>query len=75
MSQGELAEIIDVQWFCGRDNIGIVVMRTSIGEIKTYIGLCSGLCPKEDAQYIAAWGSSVNVQQLMRFLHENADRS
>lgn len=52
-------KILDTHWFCaGHGNVGIVRVKTDQGDIKYYIGQCSGLDSKEDERHIAAWGSS-----------------
>lgn len=51
-------KIIDVRWFCGRTNVGIVRVLTEYDGIRYYICGCSGLDEIADQEEIAAWGSS-----------------
>lgn len=55
-------KIIDVRWFCGQSNVGIVKMKDEYDTIfKYYIGsppgLEWGLNEEEDKQWLADWGS------------------
>lgn len=50
--------IIDVKWFCGRTNVGIVrVQFEAVDEIRYFISAIEGFDPEYDKQFIAQWGS------------------
>ena len=51
-------KILDVMWFCGRSNVGIVRVEDEYDGIKYYIGLGFGENKTADEQYIADWGST-----------------
>ena len=51
-------EILDVMWFCGRTNVGIVKVNDEYDGIKYYIGSAMGIKEKDDMQHIADWGST-----------------
>jgi len=48
--------IRDVKWFCGRDTIGLVLVKTMHGH-KAYIGLGEGADSKYDSLSIAQNGA------------------
>lgn len=50
--------VLDVMWFCGRTNVGIVRVKTDYEGVKYYISSVSGLDEKKDAEFIADWGST-----------------
>jgi hypothetical protein len=52
-----MVKILDVRWFCGSTNIGIVCVDTPWAGIKYYIGSCPGADEESDKQYIADWGT------------------
>lgn len=52
-------QIIDVKWFCAKDNIGIVLVNLPYG-YKAYIGVCAGLDEKYDMLDIAQNGTRFN---------------
>lgn len=51
-------KILDVRWFCGRSNVGIVRVEDEFDGIKYYIGACKGMDEDMDKQWIADWGST-----------------
>ena len=51
-------KILDVKWFCGSTNVGIVQVMTEYSGVKYYIGSFESSTEQEDAEFIAAWGSS-----------------
>lgn len=48
--------IVDTKWFCGRDTIGIVLVKTAHGH-KAYIGAGNGFSQDEDSLMIAQNGT------------------
>lgn len=50
-------EILNVMWFCGRTNVGIVRVK-DFDEIKYYISAVDGFMEDKDKQFIADWGCS-----------------
>lgn len=52
-------KVIDVLWFCGTTNVGIVKVKPTHGEPKYYIGSPSegGIDEARDEQWIAHFGS------------------
>jgi len=51
-------EILDVMWFCGRSNVGIVKVNDEFEGVKYYIGAVAGFNEEEDIIFIADWGST-----------------
>ena len=52
-------KILDVLWFCGRTNVGIVRVEDEYDGIKYYIGSPPVMGNEEaDTQFIASWGST-----------------
>jgi len=55
-------KILDVKWFCGRTQVGIVRTQDEFDGIKYYIasppGEAHGFNESEDIQFIADWGST-----------------
>ena len=56
-------KILDVLWFCGRTNVGIVRVEDEYDGIKYYIGSPPDAgtmrsSEEEDIQFIADWGST-----------------
>lgn len=55
-------QLIDVRWFCGRTQVGIVQVNEPYEGIKYYIasppGEAKGYNEDEDIQFIADWGST-----------------
>lgn len=51
-------KILDVKWYCGRTNIGIVKVEDEFDGIKYYIGGCMGFDEEIDKKCIADWGST-----------------
>jgi hypothetical protein len=51
-------KILDVRWFCGRTNVGIVRVEDEYDGIKYYIASIEGSIPESDKQFIADWGST-----------------
>ena len=50
--------ILDVRWFCGRTNVGIVQVKDEFNGIKYYISAVSGNDETVDARFIAEYGST-----------------
>ena len=53
-----MAKILDVMWFCGRSNVGIVRVKDEYEGIKYYIGSPRGEDEDTDKMWIASWGST-----------------
>lgn len=56
-------KILDVRWFCGRTNVGIVRVEDEYDRIKYYIASPPDAntmrsSEEEDIQFIADWGST-----------------
>jgi hypothetical protein len=51
-------KILDVRWFCGHSNVGIVRVEDPYEGIRYYVGSCTGIDENADKEHIAAWGSS-----------------
>ena len=51
-------EILDVMWFCGRTNVGIVQVNDEYDGIKYYIASVDGINEELDKKFIADWGST-----------------
>lgn len=51
-------QILDVMWFCGRTNVGIVMVNDEYDGIKYYIASMLGYDEEIDKQFIADWGST-----------------
>ena len=51
-------KILDVKWFCGSTNVGVVQVMTEYSSVQYYIGSFVASTEQEDAEFIAAWGSS-----------------
>lgn len=56
-------KILDVYWFCGRSNVGIVRVEDEYDGIKYYIGSppmseFSPYSEEADKKWIAEWGST-----------------
>jgi hypothetical protein len=55
-------DVIDVLWFCAaHGNVGIVKCQADNGEIKYYIGQCSGYSEELDKKSISERGSRFPV--------------
>ena len=50
-------QVLDVRWFCGRTNVGVVRVKFDAGDINYYIASILGDDEQEDIDYIASWGS------------------
>ena len=58
MNQTNQMQILDIRWFCGSSNVGIVQVEFDDG-IGYYIGSPPVIrTENEDAQWIADWGST-----------------
>lgn len=54
-------KIIDVQWFNGRDTVGIVLIEDmTMHYVKAYVGVGNGISEQADAEAIAQWGSKIS---------------
>ena len=53
-------EILDVMWFCGRSNVGIVKVNDEFEGVKYYIATAppAGFNEDTDMKFIADWGST-----------------
>lgn len=52
-------KILDVMWFCGRSNVGIVRVEDEWDGIKYYIGSgFAGYDEETDKKFITDWGST-----------------
>lgn len=50
-------KILDVSWFCGTTNVGIVRVQDPHDGIKYYISSVSGTNEEHDIEFIAAYGT------------------
>lgn len=50
--------ILDVRWFSGRTNVGIVKVETEYDGIRYYIGEMKGYDEETDKEFLADWGAS-----------------
>lgn len=54
-------KILDVRWFTGTSCVGIVRVEYSLGDIRYFIGSCTGAdigsTEKIDKEYISAYGA------------------
>jgi len=57
-------EIIDTFWFSGETQMGIVIIKNQIGELKAYLGTASGADEKTDSEYIADNGVRLHKETL-----------
>lgn len=49
---------VGVGWFTsGSDVMGVVRVTTCTGDVKYYIGTCSGISQTADVEHIANWGA------------------
>ena len=63
-------EIVMTEWKSGTYGcIGIVLVKTSVGKFRAYIGIApnTGGGPDEDAENIADWGSKLNFREAQAF--------
>jgi len=51
-------KVLDVRWFCGTTNVGIVRVQTEYDGVKYYVSAFEPSTEKNDAEFIAAWGAS-----------------
>jgi hypothetical protein len=51
-------KILNVRWFCGTTNVGIVRVQTEYDGVKYYISAFEPSTEDADAEFIAAWGAS-----------------
>lgn len=51
-------QVLDVKWFCGMTNVGIVMVDDEYDGIKYYIAAVSGNDEETDKQFIAQWGNT-----------------
>ena len=64
-------KIIESYWFSNMTSdlpVGIVIMKTSIGELKAYIGNGYGFNREYDENRIAEWGAPFPAKQLNQML-------
>lgn len=63
--------VLAVEWFSGRDAIGVVVVQNTIGERKAYIGVGLGDFSDEetDVQHIADFGTRVDPKHFDYLAH------
>lgn len=54
--------IVSVQWFSGRDTVGVVLVETKVAGYKAYIGPALDISEEKDAEYIAKWGAKITAQ-------------
>lgn len=50
--------IVDTKWFCGRTNVGIVMVDDPFDGVRYYISAFSPTSEQKDSEFIAAYGSS-----------------
>jgi len=62
--------IVGKYWFCGSENIGIIVIQNENMERKAYIGTCSGENELADAEHIAKFGTPVHPDVLKEIIKE-----
>lgn len=51
-------KILDVRWFCGTTNVGIVRVEDPYDGIKYYVSSVTGMDEKIDMEFIAAYGAT-----------------
>ena len=52
------ATVIGVSWYTsGMMTLGIVIVQTKVGALKSYIGHAPGNSENDDIKYIAEWGA------------------
>lgn len=51
------AEILKREWFSGQDTVGVVLVKSSDGKKRAYIGVASRGTEEEDAERIADFGA------------------
>lgn len=56
------SEILAVKWFSGKDTVGFVLTRSSVFEIRAFVGVAQGFDEESDARYIAEWGAEVSQE-------------
>ena len=62
-------EILDVMWFCGRTNVGIVMVNDEYDGIKYYIASVDGINEELDKKFISEWGSTFPKDAGDRLFH------
>ena len=62
-------EILNVIWFCGTTNVGIVKVRLD-GEVNFFIAAVPGMDEQADIEFIAQWGSTFPYQAGVQLLGE-----
>jgi len=50
--------IVDSKWFCGRTNVGIVMVDDPFDGVRYYISAFSPTSEDKDSDFIASYGSS-----------------
>jgi len=64
---------LEVQWFSGTDNIGIVKAEDeATGEIFFYISKVKGIDEAEDIKHIVDWGSKMGQDRMLSFFEKNS---
>jgi len=60
-------EILKREWRSGREIVGIILTRTSIGMLKAYIGVAAGRDQAADELYIAEYGAAIPFREAKAF--------
>lgn len=61
--------VIDKFWFTNqRGTVGMVITENEMGVKKIRIGSVAGFNEKNDADYLAAWGSRVPKEAILEFV-------
>jgi hypothetical protein len=63
-------EILDVKWFCGRTNVGIVMVDDEYGGIKYYIASVSGANEEIDKKF----KKTKPIKVVKRCYYRNSDQ-
>ena len=60
-------EILKREWRSGREIVGIILTRTSIGKLKAYIGVAAGHDQAADELHIAEYGAAIRFREAKAF--------
>lgn len=59
--------IIKTEWRSGVDTVGIVLIKNDQGRYKAYIGVAKNFDEDYDAEYIAANGAKLSLDEALAF--------
>jgi hypothetical protein len=63
-------EIIEIFWFTGEQNMGIVVIRNAVGQLKAYMGVVDGQDEELDTKKIVESGVRIHKDQLQQIINK-----